>query len=328
MYTTKKSNRSFLIETSGKLIETPFFVPAVSSIKANWTILEYVDLLEKVGYPAFLVSAYDLCKLEETNKEDFEKTLSKYAGKKALFFLDNGNYESYWYKDQKWTLERLKTVLNKTCPDFCFSFDVFWAKGANVEAYIKETITSIAKTAGMQKLGSTIALLHSEPKFFAKVMRKVVDYINPEFVAVPERELGSSIFERAQTVKNIRVELDKTGKLIPLHILGTGNPLSILIYTICGADTYDALDWSSTFIDPNTGQSYHFSQKDLANCNCEACRMKNVPYDYQVMAHNLIFYQAFLDKIRNLLKKGKVDSMLAEYLSAGSSEIKKIAGLK
>jgi queuine/archaeosine tRNA-ribosyltransferase len=328
MYITKKSERSFLVETNGKSIETPFFVAAVSSIKANWTILQYLDLLEKLGYPAFLISAYDLCKLPRDNEADFEKLLSQYSNKSTFFFLDNGNYEAYWYKDQKWNLDGLKAALDKACPDFCFSFDVFWTKGANIEAQIKETVTSIAKTAGMQKLGATIALLHSEPKLFAKITRKVVDNINPEFVAVPERELGSSIFERAQTIKNIRSELDKTDKLIPLHILGTGNPLSILIYTLCGADTYDALDWSSAFIDPKTGQYYHFSQKDLSTCNCEACRMKNVPYDYQVMAHNLIFYRSFLDKIRNSLEAGKINTMLAEYFSKGNSEIKEITGLK
>jgi queuine/archaeosine tRNA-ribosyltransferase len=320
-------HRSFLVETSGKSFITPFFVPAISSTKANWTIEGYVGLIENVGYPSFLVSAYDIYKLEE--KKNLEKILSKYAENKILYFLDNGNFEAYWYRDNTWSMDKLRDVLNETSPDFCFSFDVFGGKKTEEEKHTRETITSIAKTAGIQKTGSTIALLHANSGLLPRIARKVVDYINPEIVAVPERELGSSVFERAQTIKNIRDELDKTKKLILLHILGTGNPLSILIYTFCGADMFDSLDWSSTFIDLKSGQEYHFSQKDLVSCECAACRMKNVPYYYQVMAHNLIFYSEFVDKIRDSIRNEEIDSFLKTYLHDKSvSTVKKIAGLK
>lgn len=329
MLIKKESFRSYIVDTLGKTFQTPLFIPAISSIKANWTILEYLNLLENVGYPAFLVSAYDYCRLNKNNRRNFEGILSEYSKKQTLFFLDNGNYEAYWYKDQKWTLNGLKTALDATCPDFCFSFDVFWERGMKVEKHIKETVTSIAKTAGVQRTGSTIALLHANPDLFPRMIQKIVDSINPEIVAIPERELGSSVFERAQTIKNIRNRLDKTDKPILLHILGTGNPRSILIYTLCGADMYDALDWSSSFVDPKSGLLYHFSQKDLLNCGCKACRMQGVPYDYQVMAHNLIFYQAYLDKIRNSLESGRVDAILKEYFSRECiSEIKEIGGFE
>jgi queuine/archaeosine tRNA-ribosyltransferase len=325
----KKSFRSYIVDALGKTFQTPLFIPAISSIKANWTILEYLGLLENLGYPAFLASAYDYCRLNKNDRQNFEGIKSEYSKKQTIFFLDNGNYEAYWYKDQKWTLDGLKTALDTMCPDFCFSFDVFWEKDMKVEKHIKDTVTSIAKTAGLQKTGSTIALLHANPELFPGMIQKVVDYINPEIVAVPERELGFGVFERAQTIKNIRTQLDKTDKPILLHVLGTGNPRSILIYTLCGADMYDALDWSSYFVDPKSGHLYHFSQKDLLNCGCKACRMQKVPYDYQVMAHNLIFYETYLDRIRSSLESGRVDSMLKEYFSGECiSEIKKIGGFE
>lgn len=328
MYIKEKSARTYLIENSGKSIETPFFVPAISSTKANWPISGYIDLIQNIGYPGFLVSAYDFYQLEKETREHLEKMLSKDSNKRIFLFLDNGNYEAYWYKDQTWTSKKLESVLAKIHPDFCFSFDIFWEKETNVEKHIKETITSIARTAGMQKSGSTIALFHSNTKLFPKNIRKVVDYINPEIVAIPERELGFSIFERAQTIKNIRIELDEIKKPIPIHILGAGNPVSILVYTLCGADMYDALDWSSTFIDPRTGQLLHFSHKDLVNCGCKACRMKKVPYNYQVMTHNLIFYGEFLDKIKGSIQNEEIDWILNEYLHEKNvSQVKKIAGL-
>ncbi len=328
MYIVEEFPRSFLIETSGKTFKTPFFIPAISSIKTDWKVFEYLDLLMKTGYPGFLISAYDIHKLESKEKETLLKNLSACAEKRRLIFLDNGNYEAYWYRDQTWTLNKLKTVLDEVYPDFCFSFDIFWDKNKNIEKHMTETTTSIAKTTGMQKAGSTIALVHSTPESFPKVIRKIVDYINPEIVAIPERELGSSIFERSQTIKRIRDEMNKTKKLIPIHILGTGNPISILIYTLCGADMYDALVWCSDCIDPKTGHLFHFSQRDLINCQCQACRMKKVPYEFQTIAHNLIFYIDFTEKIRESVKNGKTDDMLNDYLRENDvSKIKSIMGL-
>lgn len=329
MHIIEEHSRSFLIEILGKSFRTPFFVPAISSTKANLKVLEYLDLLKKVEYPAFLISAYDIFKLETQEEKILLKDLSDLTDKRILFFLDNGNYESYWYKDKKWTLENLESVLEKVSPDFCFSFDIFWDESKKIEKHIKETITSTAKTAGMQKTGETIALVHSYHELFPKVVREIVDYINPEIVAIPERELGPGIFTRAQTIKAIRDELNKTEKPIPIHVLGTGHPISILIYTLCGADMYDALVWCSEFINPETAHLFHFSHKDLFDCQCEACRLKNVPYYLQTMTHNLLFYLKFMDKIRDSIKIEKVDKILNRYLREKDvSRVKRIMGSK
>lgn len=329
MYIIENFPRSFLIETSGKSFKTPFFVPAISSLsKTNWTIFEHLDLLKKVRYPGFLISAYDIDRLQDKEEKVLLENLSKFIEKRTLIFLDNGNYEAYWYADNKWILKNLERVLEKFSPDFCFSFDVFWDETKNAEKYIKETITSIAKTAGMQKTGETIALIHSNPKLFPKVVRKIVDYINPEVIAIPERELGHGIFERSQTIKAVRDELNKTERPIAIHVLGTGHPISILIYTLCGADIYDAYTWYTGCINPETGHFFHFSQRELVECRCEACQLENIPYSFQTMTHNLIFYLDFLDKIREAMKNEKIDKILTEYLHKKDvARVKKIGNL-
>jgi hypothetical protein len=62
--------------------------------------------------------------------------------------------------------------------------------------------------------------------------------LNPIFVAVPKRELGDGLLERARNVVRIRRRLDRLGYHCGLHLLGTGNPISILEYSLCGADTF------------------------------------------------------------------------------------------
>ena len=62
---------------------------------------------------------------------------------------------------------------------------------------------------------------------------------------------------RAKTIIKIRKTLAPKKQYYPLHLLGTGNPLSILIYSICGADSFDGLEWCQTTVDYNTGLLYH-----------------------------------------------------------------------
>lgn len=209
--------------------------------------------------------------------------------------------------------------------DFCFSYDVFWNN--KQKEYIKETITRIALTSSLQKSGTTVPIIHSTPDLVPKIIKQVIDQINPEVVSVPERELGHSIFERAKTVKSIRDELDKSDIPIPLHLLGTGNPISILIYSLCGADMYDGLEWCKNVVNPKTGHLLHFVQKDLIECGCEACK-SDVTYPFQTMAHNLNFYQKFISKLNKFFKDNNFNDLLEEYIDKSKiSEIKKIAGL-
>lgn len=329
MEITRNHELLFTIETNRKVMNTPFFFPAISSIKTNFKIEEYLNLILKIAYPGFLVSSYDLYNANGKEKKTLLDIVSESTDGEMITLLDSGHYEAFWYHDKEWNFQNLKSILDRISTDFCFSFDIFRNNKKNVEQYVKETITSVAKTAGTQKSGTTIPLLHSDPESFPEVVRKVVEGINPEVVGVPERELGLSIFERAATVKRIRDELDKTKRQIPLHLLGTGNPISILIYTLCGADIYDGLEWCQTVVDPKTGHLFHFVQKELIDCNCIACKIKDMAYHTQTIAHNLIFYKEFTKTIRVSIEDNKIDRLLDKYLDSRNSEkVKKIAGLK
>ena len=327
MIISKKTDRTYLLELSNKTVETPCFVPSISSIKSNQQILDYLHLIEKSGYNSFLVSAYDLYHLNQKTRKEVETTLKELDKKQFLFYIDNGNYEAYWKNDHDWNFEKFEGILKNIDPTFCFSFDVFWTEQAELERLIDNTITSIAKTAGSQKTGTTIGLIHSHPNLFPKMVRKIVNSINPEIIAVPERELGVSILERASSIKKIRDELEKKDSVIPLHVLGVGNPVSILIYTLCGADMFDSLDWYNSVIDPSSGQFLHFSHKELIECDCEVCKMEKIPYEYQVITHNLVFYVDFLEKIRIAISENEVDEIMKKYLNKKIiQKVKRITG--
>lgn len=326
MQIEKINNRLFKIESHRKVLKTPFFFPAISTIKTNYKVYDYIDLLRKVSYPGFLISAYDI--FNDQKRDSLIKDISKVTEEHQITFMDSGNYEAYWNNDSNWTFKQFESILKDVNVDFCFSFDILW-EGGDIKQHVKKTIKYTAMTAGIQKLGTTIPIIHSNPENFPKMVKEVVEGINPQIIGVTERELGASLFERAENLKKIRDEVDKIRTELPIHLLGTGNPTSLLVYTLCGADLFDALEWCKNVVNPENGHLYHFVQKDLVRCGCKACTKEDVPYHLQTMSHNLLFYEKFTEEIRHAIEKEKLSTLLSKYLPEHSiPTIKKIAGLK
>ncbi|WP_182212931.1 hypothetical protein [Stenotrophomonas acidaminiphila] len=61
----------------------------------------------------------------------------------------------------------------------------------------------------------------------------------------------------------LRKALDDNGRYVGLHLLGTGNPISIALYAWAGADSFDGLEWCQTVVDHDTGLLFHLSQSDF-----------------------------------------------------------------
>lgn len=327
MQITRDNKRSFTIETSRKVLKTPFFFPSISTVKTNHKIWDYFNLLKKVSYPGFLISSYDIYKDEK--KELLIKEISEISEMSIFTLMDSGNYESYWNNDAEWTIKQFESILKEITVDLCLSFDVFWEDGKNIQEHIKETIKYTAITASMQKLGTTIPIIHSDPENFPQIVNGVVEGISPQIIGITERELGASLIERGMNLKKIRDELDKIRTEVPIHLLGTGNPISLLVYTLCGGDLFDALEWCKNVVNPENGHLYHFAQKDLIKCNCKACRLDNIPYHLQTMSHNLIFYETFTEEIRQAIKKDEILGLLNKYLPKHIiPKVMEISGIK
>jgi queuine/archaeosine tRNA-ribosyltransferase len=311
MYISKFSNRSFQIETNGKIFTTPFFFPSISSIKTNFKIEQYLDIIQKIGYSAFLISSYDIDRYDINSA--LLKNVSSATHNGTISLLDSGHYEAYWYQDTEWSIEKYGIILKKINVDFCFSYDVFWENGKTIKKHLDDTITSIAISAGMLKSGETIPLLHLPTPKLLDTIPKIVQTVNPKIIGIPERELGANLFERASNVKKIRELLDSTDQTVLLHLLGTGNPISILIYSMCGADMFDGLEWCQTVVNPKTGHLFHFVQKELLDCNCDYCE-SDLSYPLQTLGHNLRFMRYFMDSIQQSMKEKNTQKLIEKYL--------------
>lgn len=324
----KNNNRQYKIEVNNKTIATPFHFASISSIKTNYDIEEYLDVILKTGYPGFLASSYDIFGMNDEHLEKFVNKLSYANNKGILTLMDSGHYEAFWNRDKTWSFDNYSFILNKTQTDLCFSYDVNYDRAKKINNHKVETEKMVARTASVQQGSSTIPLLHCNIFDYPSFVHKLAKDINPEIIGIPERELGDSIIERCTNLKRIRDSLDKTDLKIPIHLLGTGNPASILMYTICGADLYDGLEWCKTVVDPSTAKLYHFVQKPLFKCECDYCNAETLPYALQTMAHNLRFFNDFTCEIRDAITHNEIDELLSRYLEPETvSKIKEIARL-
>jgi queuine/archaeosine tRNA-ribosyltransferase len=309
------NSRSYRIETNGKQLLTPFFYPSISSIKTNFKPEQYFEILQKCGYPAFLISSYDLYNSEKKSQLLNEVTTATQAN--SITLLDSGHYEAYWNHDKNWGYAEYESVVNNIEVDFCFSYDVFWNQKESITHHIDESIKSIAISAGMLKSGETIPLLHLPTPELLEKLPEIIQTCDPKIIGLPERELGASLFERAKNVKKIRDLLDSTNRSIPLHLLGTGNPISILIYSLCGADLFDGLEWCQTVVNSKTGHLFHFAQKELLPCDCEYCK-SDLPYSLQTLGHNLKFMQTFISSLQQSITTNNLNPLLERYLEKTS----------
>jgi hypothetical protein len=211
--------------------------------------MQYVDLLVKLNHPLFLASAYDIWKSSETDRKSFRKLLDvSYMDGRALI-IDSGNYEKYWNQDYQAFLK------DNFSFHYAFSFDDHRDQNTiSPNHIIVNEVEKRVKREQQFSEASVLPIVHAPLESIIAVVSEVVSRLNPIMVAVPERELGSGIIEKVKTLRALRDELNKTGQYYPLHLLGTGNPLSMLIYAKYGADSFD--DWNGAKLPSTINQDF------------------------------------------------------------------------
>lgn len=307
------SNRKKTLPIRGKEIKLPIYFPSISSVKTGKTSpANYFKILQALS-PHFLVSAYDIYKSKK--REEFIKELKLHIEKDdgAIIILDSGNYEKFWLKDKNWKVEMFNSILKENICDLAFCYDNLNPKSfkSNV-SFIKE---SINLSQNCTKKSTIIPIVHSNKQSLSKTILNLRNQINFSMVAIPERELGDGIIERVKTITKIRKELNDLDTYIYLHILGTGNPLSLILFSFAGADTFDGLEWCQTVVDSKTALLYHFQQRDLIIDDCEFCNEPTFNYTIKTFAHNLKFYNAWMSKIQKAIDTNTEIELLNEYFN-------------
>lgn len=317
--------------TMNASVDLPAFFYSVSSHETRLEPAAALRALDMFGANTILASAYDT---GPDAPKGLTKTLERRRKMGATILLDSGNYEKARRNDASWTFDTFKTALQSTPHDLAFAFDTLNPTG-DVEKLAKAAISAARRTARVTT-APVIPIVHlpREPDgdyrtiMAGPVMRMVSQALSPAMIAIPERELGAGVFDRARTMAAIRRALNGMGRYQPVHILGTGNPISLALLSAAGADSFDGLEWCRYAVDAEHAQLHHFQLFELFRYQAEVAESPvtssaaidpAVSYTTKAVMHNLDFYHTWLRDLRVAVQDEKtLVAFLAELLPKGA----------
>lgn len=334
----------------GKTLSLPAFVFSLSSHETQVSPDEGATLLRLLEPAAALVSAYDAWKYYPCNRK-FQTSIKAMCQSDAVLFLDSGNYEAYrksdHYRSKKnpdgWHVTDFRETAARLSPDIAFSFDSIDPKG-EPDRVVSRIVKSFRNDdlALAQRDFVLCPIIHLPREFIgsladcaAGIMSGVATELDPAMLAIPERELGDGLRERAKTVRDIRKALNALGKYYPLHLLGTGNPLSMIALAAAGADSFDGLEWCRTVADYRSGCLFHFQQFDCFEQTC-LHRVQNqgirrlienpkTPYTMKTLAYNVDFFTDWTRTMRDMIHSRQIESLLKNIPDIGVAIFKDIS---
>ena len=232
-----------------------------------------------------------------------------------IVLWDSGIYEVVWSQSNKWSKKQYIETLKKNSFAQAFSFDDYCLKKR------KQTPSSIAGSvlSDIKQIGkSTISpIIHCHnPQNYPTTCFEVSQICKPKLIAIPERELGEGVLEISMNIRKIRSKLNKLDKYQPLHILGTGNPISMMLYTFAGADSFDGLDWCQTVVDFEKGTLHHPLHLDLYKHQSTWGGNSDIGFFTRCYLHNLEFYENWMVLLHKSLMNNQIEKMMQKHLSS------------
>ncbi|WP_457278751.1 hypothetical protein [Polaromonas sp. P5_D5] len=299
-----------------KEIALPIFFPSISSVKTQSSPISYFQVINSVFKgKQFLISAYDLIRTDPDARLQLLQERETAADDETLVLMDSGNYESFWRGPaEPWTVGEYHEALAAFKPDVAFGFDD-QSPPENESEHLRLWIEQFR--ADQHAAGTTlvIPIIHGDARVIAGICARFVKASSIKYVAVPERCLGSDLFERVRTVASIRRSLNELGSYVFLHLLGTGNPLSLALFSEAGADTFDGLEWCQTAVDYQTNLLHHFPQGVLF-LQQGRWAASALPYEIRILAHNLDFLANWNELVRKSVIEGSVDDLIDQSFSS------------
>lgn len=333
----------FSLVVGGQRMRLPLFVRSVSSFEtvlAPESALDALDVARQLGdgdvAEAVLVSAYDLAP-KRPRSDEIRRGVQKLLDAGVSVVLDSGNYECSRRRDKGWNRARFLQIAREVPANLVFSFDNT-RPPTSQGALIDDVVAGVERDAS--SLEREVAPIVHVPRdisktnrtvFVVEVMHAVASRVASAVVAIPERELGDGIIERARTVRAIRAALDELPTPPALHLLGTGNPISIAIFAAAGADMFDGLEWCRTAADYTTSGLAHHQHLDILTwaARYESDLMAKIldgvkpPFYLLLALHNLEFFRVWMKQIREHLERDRIDQFLAAKLPGAMPDLRR-----
>lgn len=325
------------LNIGGRSLDLPLFFRSVSSHETALRPAAAIHALRLFRSDTLLVSAYDIINEDEGQRTQMIAGLESCRSAGAIVLLDSGNYEASRKRDKTWSTERFHDALHVAPYDAAFSFDDL-DPPPTIDGIVARVLNS-ARTDMRHTNKPVLPIVHipqnirseTASEIIPKAIKQICHELHPVAIAIPERELGDGILARSKTVHKIRSTLNELGFYQPLHLLGTGNPLTIALLAAVGADLFDGLEWCRTIADSETGHLFHLQQYEFFSWQDElalspivkdAITSASVTYSGKVAFHNLEFFSTWMIELRRHLFSGKIERFLTDKLPGGVESMK------
>lgn len=250
-----------VIHPSGIEIETPLLIPSFSSKgfsfkrkkkKRDPDISETVDALEyskEFLTESLLISAYDIYYKHLPFTEESICT--------DVTIIDSGGYEcggtydlstttKYNYDLKEWNVDNYKKILMEW-PEHKAAIAVSFDHGNHKVSLTDQIEAAKELFAAFPSMTSNF-LIKPETKDqqfiqIKNVISQMDELKSFDIIGVTERELGGSILLRMLNIAKIRESLDEKGILSPIHVFGSLDPITSILYFFAGAEIFDGLTW-------------------------------------------------------------------------------------
>ncbi len=253
--TSKTLARSTKLHHSlGVTIETPLLVPSFSSKgfgssnERESEVRKIFSVVSEYLTDSMLISAYDL---SYGNLDTVKNAITE------ITIVDSGGYEisdihdpSAIYRQpvnpKDWSLERLQKVYDDWPPHIPAVFVSF--DRPDQRKPLQNQIAEAKRLFARYPHQLNTLLVKPETKTqhsvqIKNVIANVDDLNSFDIVGVTEDELGNSILKRMQNISSIRLAMDDADVKVPLHVYGSLDPLTTVLYFLAGAEIFDGLTW-------------------------------------------------------------------------------------
>ncbi|BBC26630.1 hypothetical protein [Pseudanabaena sp. ABRG5-3] len=243
---------SKLRHPSGVTITTPILVPSFSSKGFSFNedrtseITAIIKTASEWLTETALVSAHD-CHYKYVPLDFYSAV--------ELCFVDSGGYEknndydlSTVYasggSDFMWNEDLLINVYDSLPSDSSFVLVSYDLMGQPITKQIESARELLAK---YRTNLCTILVKREKPSQRYIDIQSVLRHTNAlgdfDIVGLTEKELGKSILDRMYNIARVREELDRDGIKAPIHIFGSLDPVTTILYFLSGAEIFDGLTW-------------------------------------------------------------------------------------
>ncbi len=252
----------------GDTLHTPLLIPSFSSksfkfrkegSKIRSEVIDFVKNLGEALTDPVLISAFDL-------HHGFVKKPSKNFPLYPQFhFLDSGGYETidgedfsevYKYpslhmlspkRELRWNINLYKETLKdwdfEKFPSIIVSYD----NGAERRIKLERQIDKAQEFFQDYKNCLHNFLIKPSVKNGFLDVNDIADKASFlrgfDIIGVTEKELGNSLMERMKNIGRLRLALDRTENKAPIHVFGSLDPISCVLYFMAGAEIFDGLTW-------------------------------------------------------------------------------------